>query len=132
MIKVAAAGPISNLVLGFLGTFFFYLFHYLLMMNSNIEIFLRIFIQINIYLAIFNLIPIHPLDGGQIFGNLLSRYNPKIAQKLNYYGPRILMGVILIGIISGFSIIGIILEPLYKIISAFFKLIVKFFFSIFI
>jgi len=132
MIKVAAAGPISNLVLGFLGTFFFYLFHYLLMMNSNIEIFLRIFIQINIYLAIFNLIPIHPLDGGQIFGNLLSRYNPKIAQKLNYYGPRILMGVILIGIISGFSIIGIILEPLYKIISAFFQLIVKFFFSIFI
>ena len=132
IIKVAAAGPISNLFLGFIGTFLFYLLHYLLMMNNNMEIFLRIFIQINIYLAIFNLIPIHPLDGGQIFGNLLSRYNPKIAQQLNYYGPRILMGVIFIGIISGFSIIGLILEPLYKLISTFFQLIIKSFFSIFI
>tara|TARA_Y100000590_G_scaffold465657_1_gene638563 strand:+ start:819 stop:1475 length:657 start_codon:yes stop_codon:yes gene_type:complete len=132
MIKVAAAGPISNLVLGFIGTFLFYLLHYLFMMNNNIEIFLRIFIQINIYLAIFNLIPIHPLDGGQIFGNLLSRFNPDFAQKLNFYGPRILIGIIFIGIISGFSIIGIILEPLYQIISGFFQLIIKFFFSIFI
>ena len=36
MIKVAAAGPISNLVLGFIGTFLFYLLHYLLIMNNNI------------------------------------------------------------------------------------------------
>ena len=30
IIKVAAAGPISNLVLGFIGTFLFFLLHYLL------------------------------------------------------------------------------------------------------
>ena len=132
IIKVAAAGPISNLVLGFLGTFLFYFLYYFISMNDNVQIFLRIFIQINIYLAIFNLIPIHPLDGGQIFGSIMSKYNPDLAQKINYYGPRILMGIIFIGLLSGFSIIGIILEPLYMLVSSLFQFIIKSLFSIFI
>ena len=132
MIKVALAGPMSNLLLGFIGTFIFYMFYYFFQFNESVQIFLRIFIQINIYLAIFNLIPVHPLDGGQIFGNFIAKYNPEFAQKLNFYGPRILMFVIFIGLFSGFSIIGIFLEPFYKLISSFFQLIIKFIFSIFI
>ena len=40
-------------------------------------------------LGLFNLIPIHPLDGGQIFGNFISKYNPRIFEQLNEYGPKV-------------------------------------------
>jgi len=53
---------------------------------------------INIMLAVFNMIPIAPLDGSQIFGSLISKYNSELAWKLQMYGPKILLGLILFGI----------------------------------
>jgi len=134
MVKVAAAGPISNLLLGFLGTFIFYFLFYFLpyFLNDSIALFLRIFIQINIFLAIFNLLPVYPLDGGQIFGNLISEYYPNFNINMQMYGPRILMVVILIGIISGYSIIGLILYPVYELINSIFTNIIELLFKLFI
>ena len=134
IIKVAAAGPISNLVLAFLGTFVIHLFFYFLptLYSETLSLFLRIFIQINIFLAIFNFLPIYPLDGGQIFGNLISRYYPNFNINMQLYGPGILMGVILIGIVSGYSIIGLILLPIYELINSIFINIIELIFSIFI
>ena len=132
MIKVAAAGPISNILLAFVGIFTIYL-----LFNINPELisvslkrFLQIFIQINIYLAIFNLIPMYPLDGGQIFGNLLSEKYPSFANNLKVYGPRFLLGIILFGLFSGFSIIGLILQPLYHLVYSILEFVVNIFFSI--
>ncbi|MDC1050931.1 site-2 protease family protein [Candidatus Marinimicrobia bacterium] len=132
MIKVAAAGPISNILLAFAGIFTIYL-----LFNINPELisvslkrFLQIFIQINIYLAIFNLIPMYPLDGGQIFGNLLSEKYPSFANNLKIYGPRFLLGIILFGLFSGFSIIGLILQPLYHLVYSILEFVVNIFFSI--
>jgi Zn-dependent protease len=84
IIKVAAAGPLSNLLLGFFGVFLIYSIYYFFpfLYTENIKAFLHIFIQINIFLAIFNLLPVYPLDGGQIFGNLISRHNAQISQNL--------------------------------------------------
>ena len=67
MIKVAAAGPISNFILSFVGTIFLTLFLKMGLMTDNVTVFFFYFIRINIYLGLFNLIPIHPLDGWQIF-----------------------------------------------------------------
>ena len=132
MIKVAAAGPISNLILSFLGIFVLYTVFYInkSLLNASLSTFLQIFIQINIYLALFNLIPLYPLDGGQIFGNLLSRKFPDFTYKLHVYGPRILMAVIVIGLVSGFSIIGLILHPLYQFVYNILEFIVNLFYSI--
>ena len=67
-------------------------------------------------LAIFNLIPIHPLDGGQIFGAIISKNNPEFAWKLRAYGPQVLLGVILFGMISGYSIIALIMSPFFNLV----------------
>ena len=131
MIKVAAAGPISNLCLAFCGIFIMYAIFHInhLLLNTSIKTFLQIFIQINIYLALFNLLPLYPLDGGQIFGNLLSEKYPKLIYNLQTYGPKILMVIILIGIISGFSILGAILQPLYHFIYKIFDFVINLFYS---
>ena len=100
MIKVAAAGPISNFILSFIGVLIFTLFIKLNLIQENYRIFLSYFIMINTYLGLFNLIPIYPLDGGQIFGNLILKYDRNIFIKLNEYGPKILMGAILLSIIT--------------------------------
>ena len=116
MIKVAFAGPASNLILALIGGCFMRL-NTIFSFNSNetILISLYFFIFINISLAIFNLIPIAPLDGSQIFGNYISKYNPDMAWKLQIYGPKILMLIIIIGIITPFSPIAFIIMPIIKI-----------------
>ena len=100
MIKVAAAGPISNFILSFIGVLFFTLLTKIGLMQENYELFLTYFIIINTYLGLFNLIPIYPLDGGQIFGNFISKYDKNIFIKLNEYGPKILLGAILLSLIT--------------------------------
>jgi len=134
IIKVAAAGPISNLILAFLGVIAIYTVYSFLpfLLTDNLKIFLNIFIQINIFLALFNLLPFFPLDGGQIFGNIISKYNHELAQNLNIYGPRVLLAIILFGIITGYSIIGMIIEPLYVLIRTVFDNVVLFIIKLFI
>ena len=41
---------------------------------------------------------------------MISKRNPKLSQNLLLYGPRILFAVILIGLVSGVSILWIIIE----------------------
>jgi len=135
IIKVAAAGPISNLLLSFLGIFMIYLFAVIapsLLGSKNVRIFMEIFIQINIFLAIFNLIPVYPLDGGQIFGEFISKYNPNFSHQLREYGPKVLFAVILIGLFSGMSIIGLILVPISDFIRSIFEFVIKLLFSPFL
>ena len=120
MIKVAAAGPISNFILSFFGVMLLTLFFKMGVMTEYLETFFIFFIRINIYLGLFNLIPIYPLDGGQIFGNFISKYNPRIFQQLNEYGPKILLVVIFIGLVTQFSIIHLLIEPPSRLIIHFF------------
>jgi len=69
------------------------------------------FTRINIALAVFNMIPIAPLDGSQIFSGYLMKHNPKLAWKIQAYGPQVLFGLILFGYFTGFSIIWMVMEP---------------------
>jgi len=115
MMKVAFAGPASNLLLAFSAGMLLRLIN-----NSGIMIdralidIIIYFMYINIALAVFNMLPVAPLDGSQIFGNLISKYNPDLAWKLQIYGPKILLGIILIGIVTPFSILGTIMMPFIK------------------
>ena len=107
MMKIAFAGPASNLLLAFIaGTF--------IRFTGNLgplSSMLMMFTQINIMLAVFNMIPIPPLDGSQIFSGLMVRKNPDLVLKLQMYGPQILFGLILFGMLTRISPIWWLMSP---------------------
>ena len=131
MIKVAAAGPISNFLLAFIGVFGLIFLSYVNLLNENTALFFNYFCFINIYLGLFNLLPIYPLDGGQIFGNFISKYNPSIFKQLNDYGPKILLGLIIFSVISGISVIGYLIHTPAQLIFSLFKTIISILFGLF-
>lgn len=65
---IALAGPVSNLLLA--GVLSFLLQNFLIEFPL-INIIAVSFITLNVALAIFNLVPIHPLDGGKILMGIL-------------------------------------------------------------
>jgi len=107
MMKIAFAGPASNLLLAFIGGMLIRVTGYMGSLTSM----LIIFTQINISLAVFNLIPIPPLDGSQIFSGIMLQRNPQLVMKLQMYGPQILMGLILFGMLTGVSLIWTVMSP---------------------
>ena len=107
MMKIAFAGPASNLLLAFLGGILIRMTGYAGPLTSM----LILFTQINISLAVFNMIPIPPLDGSQIFSGIMIRRNPQLVMQLQMYGPQILMGLILFGMFTGISIIWAFMSP---------------------
>ena len=74
MIKVAAAGPLSNFILACFACIFFKLNPF---NTESINTLIFFFFYINVMLGVFNLLPIYPLDGGQIFNNLIYKKKSK-------------------------------------------------------
>lgn len=122
---VAAAGPLSNLVLAAAAAI---PFRYLI---ANSELYTQVpllyevlsyFIQINIVLMLFNLVPVPPLDGSKVmFAFMDRRTEYQIRPVLEQYGFLIL--VVLFFLPPGGSIGGKILIP---ILDAIFNFLVGF------
>ena len=110
MMKIAFAGPASNLLLAFIGGTILRLGF----VHGTMAMMIMLFTQINIMLAVFNMIPIAPLDGSQIFSGLLIRTNPELVRNLQIYGPQLLMGAILIGYFTPISPIWWFMGPFVK------------------
>tara|TARA_B110000008_G_C16822723_1_gene505324 strand:- start:112 stop:690 length:579 start_codon:yes stop_codon:yes gene_type:complete len=111
MMKVAAAGPASNLLLAMAAGMLLRLLNGTGLLTDSIFVLLLYFTRINIALAVFNMIPVAPLDGSQIFSGYLMKTNPQLAWKIQSYGPQVLFGLIFFGMVTGFSIIWIVMEP---------------------
>lgn len=101
MAWVAAAGPASNLCMALLGGIFLMIFlkiagyEWLWLTSYDLTLFLGLFfiyfIQINVVLMIFNLIPLPPLDGSRIVSVFLPAGACRAYNSIERYGTLILM-----------------------------------------
>jgi Zn-dependent protease len=88
-IIVSLAGPLSNLLLAAIAAVLLRVVEGETLLN-----YLFFFIQINVLLFVFNLIPIPPLDGSHVLFALLPGDNFALQMQLSRYGFLILMLVI--------------------------------------
>lgn len=109
-VKVSGVGPLSNFILSFAFTFLAILS---LVMFDNIALFriCRFGIQINLLLALFNLIPLSPLDGSHVLEYYVPINKKPAYQRLQHYGPVVLMILIFSGFILPVSLFWLILSP---------------------
>ena len=116
MVKVAAAGPIANIILAVIAAIFLRVFFGLGMVSNALKTFFIIFMQINITLAVFNLIPLSPLDGSQILSPFLEkRFGTDIMWKMKVYGPQILFFILIFSAITNIHIFSFIINPIFNL-----------------
>jgi Zn-dependent protease len=103
MVLVAMAGPVTNILLAFISALLLYTVAFLPAAGQQFALAnFKNSIEINLVLAIFNLLPLPPLDGGRVVVGLLPQpYSYKFAQ-LERYGLFILMGGLFLLPLIGF------------------------------
>ncbi len=134
---VSAAGPVSNIILAFIGLAFYRLLNFFLIGLTDGLIlsaagekavtffflwtsFAYNFVYANLSLAVFNLIPIPPLDGSRLLTTVLPY---KISYSLSKYEQYIMFAVILLlyfGALDG--VIIFFRDILFNIINSFLSL----------
>jgi Zn-dependent protease len=100
---VAAAGPVSNLLQAFVAAMLFRVIGSgadAAYSASPIHSVLVDAVQINVFLALFNLIPVPPLDGGNVLAGLLPPSAAQMFIRLREFGFIILYALMFTGILS--------------------------------
>lgn len=98
MALTAIAGPISNILAAIAGAFVYYLLAYLgLLGNYWLMYFMSSFIIINISLAVFNLLPMPPLDGSRIFAAILPDRINMLMYRYEKYIQLVLLALLFMG-----------------------------------
>jgi Zn-dependent protease len=103
MFWIALAGPASNLLLAFLTAVIIFIMGQTIMSTPYYRPtldFLEGFISINLFLAVFNALPLHPLDGGKILARFLPRSANYWLEQREHISSMVLLALFLFGATS--------------------------------
>jgi Zn-dependent protease len=116
IILTSAAGPFSNIVLAFIGALVYEKIKY---QSEIIDYFLINLVNINIILAVLNMLPIPPLDGSKIFAEIFGGIVREFIYKINQIGMFIVFLLLYIPAISNVftNIISNVFDGILKIAS---------------
>ena len=90
---IAAAGPLSNLALAFLGAVFTRFFFPEGILGDIVDI----FIVLNVALFVFNILPIPPLDGSRVLYAFAPEPVQRFLAAIEPYGLFVVFGLVLFG-----------------------------------
>jgi Zn-dependent protease len=99
---IAAAGPASNLILAVIGAIGVRLIGFEGGTNpatSQIFQFLLMMVVLNVLLAVFNMLPVPPLDGGNVLMGLLRGRASELFNRMRPFGMIILYALLISGIL---------------------------------
>ena len=115
-ILVAAAGPGMNLLLATIAALAFHIVGYVPAPGAQwLAANLRNALILNVILAIFNLLPVPPLDGGRILVGVLPGTLARSLSRFEPYGLLVLIGLLFVLPLLGAQL-GINLDPLSRLI----------------
>jgi Zn-dependent protease len=115
-ILVAAAGPGMNLLLATIAALAFHIVGYVPAPGAQwLAANLRNALILNVILAIFNLLPIPPLDGGRILVGVLPGALARLLSRAEPYGLLILIGLIFVLPMLGAQL-GVNLDPISRLL----------------
>ncbi len=122
MLIVALAGPLMNVLLAVVAALPFRLGLVSirdLALGQPIAMILYMLVSINLVLAVFNLIPVPPLDGSRILPVLLPPQYDNVMATLNQYGMFILIFLIL-PLFNGQSVVSLVVTPIVSTLTRLF------------
>ena len=116
MFVVSLAGAGANIALGFVAWLFLLLLGELNLIGMVWQKTLWQLYRYNLMFAVFNLLPIPPLDGSKVLMSLLPGHLAYQYQKLEPYGNYILIALVLIP-----GLLGTLVTPFYRTIEFFIR-----------
>ncbi|OCL27035.1 peptidase [Orenia metallireducens] len=122
MMLVGLAGPLSNITLAIIFAFLYRFvgdFFYSLLDPRIVNTLFITGIYLNLGLAVFNLLPVPPLDGSKILAGLLPASMNNVIYNLEAYGPFILLFLLFtdgIGVILG-PAINVLRIGIFKLVG---------------
>jgi Zn-dependent protease len=119
MMLTSAAGPLSNVILAFLCIAIYLVFMRFqpqLLAVRGVRELLSLGAQINVSLAVFNMLPIPPLDGGRVAEGLVPYRHRDWWESFKSMAPMLLLFIIVMPRFVGYSIIEVPAQAVFEVL----------------